>query len=186
MTKNTKYLLGVFGLIIFLFLLNRKSQSDLNINTSQIFQGDSSKIFRFQIINKTDTLDLIRNDSTWTISQADTLIIKENQLEKLFDRILKVEKEIQVTKNPEKWTKFGVNDSLGKKFIFYDENKEILGEYIFGNEGQDYQHNYVRKADEKDVFRTNDNIYYLLNTSVTYWGKNPPKPKTDPDTTKAS
>ena len=61
-----------------------------------------------------------------------------------------------------------------------------MGEYIFGNEGQDYQHNYVRKADEQEVFRTNDNIYYLLNTSVTYWGKNPPKPKTDPDTTKAS
>ena len=66
------------------------------------------------------------------------------------------------------------------------QNKEILGEYICGNEGQDYQHNYVRKVDEQDVFRTNDNIYYLLNTSVTYWGKNPPKPKTDPDTTKAS
>ena len=80
MTKNTQYALGIFGLIIILFLINNKSQSDLNVNTTKIFDGDSSKIFRFQIINKIDTLDLVRTDSTWEISQADTLIVKNNQI----------------------------------------------------------------------------------------------------------
>ena len=183
MTRNTQYALGVFGLIIVLFLLNNKSQSDLNVHTSEIFEGDSSKIFRFQIINKADTLDLIRTDSTWTISQADTLIIKNNQMEKLFSKVLKVQKELQVTKNPDKWEKFGVNDSLGKKFVFYDIENKVIGNFIFGNEGQDYQHNYVRDINDDDVYRTNDNIFYLLNTSVTYWGKIPPKAKTEADTT---
>ena len=183
MTKNTQYALGVFGLIIVLFLLNNKSQSDLNVHTSEIFEGDSSKIFRFQIINKADTLDLIRTDSTWTISQADTLIIKNNQMEKLFSKVLKVQKELQVTKNPDKWEKFGVNDSLGKKFVFYDIENKVIGNFIFGNEGQDYQHNYVRDINDDYVYRTNDNIFYLLNTSVTYWGKIPPKAKTEADTT---
>ena len=186
MTKSTQYALGVFGLIIVLFFVNQKTQSNLNVSTSEIFEGDSSKIFRFQIINKKDTLDLIRNDSTWTIAQADTLIIKKNQLENLFSKVLKVEKELQVTKNPSKWQKFGVNDSLGKKFIFYDEKDKILGNYVFGNEGQDYQHNYIREFEEDGVYRTNNNIFYLLNTSVTYWGKNPPKPEIEIDTTKTS
>ena len=83
MTKSTQYALGVFGLIIVLFFVNQKTQSNLNVSTSEIFEGDSSKIFRFQIINKRDTLDLIRNDSTWTIAQADTLIIKKNQVLRL-------------------------------------------------------------------------------------------------------
>ncbi len=183
MTKNTQYALGVFGLIIVLFLINNKTQSDLNVSTSGIFKGDSSKIFRFQIINKTDTLDLVRTDSTWTISQADTLIIKNNQIDNLFNRVLKVEKELQVTKNSDKWEKFGVNDSLGKKFVFYDIENNIIGNFIFGNEGQDYQHNYVRESEEENVYRTNDNVFYLLNTSVTYWGKNPPKPKAEVDST---
>ena len=91
MTKNTQYALGIFGLIVILFLINNKSQSDLNVNTTKIFEGDSSKIFRFQIINKIDTLDLVRTDSTWEISQADTLIVKNNQMENLFNRVLKVE-----------------------------------------------------------------------------------------------
>ena len=186
MTKNTQYALGIFGLIIILFLINNKSQSDLNVNTTKIFEGDSSKIFRFQIINKIDTLDLVRTDSTWEISQADTLIVKNNQMENLFNRVLKVQKELQVTKNPSKWEKFGVNDTLGKKFAFFDKDNKIIGNFIFGNEGQDYQHNYVREINEEDVFRTSDNIFYLLNTSVTYWGKNPPKPKVETDTTSAN
>ena len=186
MTKNTQYALGIFGLIIILFLINNKSQSDLNVNTTKIFEGDSSKIFRFQIINKMDTLDLVRTDSTWEISQADTLIVKNNQMENLFNRVLKVQKELQVTKNPSKWEKFGVNDTLGKKFTFFDKEGKIIGDFIFGNEGQDYQHNYVREINEEDVFRTSDNIFYLLNTSVTYWGKNPPKPKIEADTTSAN
>jgi hypothetical protein len=40
-----------------------------------------------------------------------------------------------------------------------------------------------------DVFRTNDNVYFLLNSKPTYWGKNPPKPTPEPekiDTTSAS
>jgi len=186
MTKNTQYSLGVFGFIIVLFLINNKTQKDLNVSTSEIFEGDSSKIYRFQIINKTDTLDLVLTDSTWMISQADTLIIKNSQIENLFNRVLKVKKELQVTKNPDKWEKFGVNDSLGKKFIFYNIKNEVIGNFIFGNEGQDYQHNYVREIDDDDVYRTNDNIFYLLNTSVTYWGKNPPKPKIETDSTATS
>ena len=56
MTKSTQYALGVFGLIIVLFFVNQKTQSNLNVSTSEIFEGDSSKIFRFQIINKVHLL----------------------------------------------------------------------------------------------------------------------------------
>ena len=151
--------------------------------------GNNDEVFRFLIIDGTDSLEMTRNDSTWTISQADTLIIKNNQIEKLFDRVLQVKKEVIVSKNPEKWSTFGVTDSLGKHFSFFDKDNIIIGSYIFGNEGQDYQHNYIRDENESDVFRTNDNIYFLLNSSPTYWGKNPPKPeinKDSIDTTSAS
>ena len=75
---------------------------------------------------------------------------------------------------------------MGKRFIFYDEKDKILGNFIFGYEGLDYQHNYIRELEEDGVYRTNNNIFYLLNTSVTYWGKNPPKPEIEIDTTKTS
>ena len=189
MTRSTQFALFAFGILIILFFINRRAQANLTVEGTGIFSGNNDEVFRFLIIDGTDSLELTRNDSTWTISQADTLIIKNNQIEKLFDRVLKVKKEVIVSKNPEKWSTFGVTDSLGKHFSFFDKDDIIIGSYIFGNEGQDYQHNYIRDENQNDVFRTNDNVYFLLNSSTTYWGKSPPKPEIDReniDTTSAS
>ena len=82
-----------------------------------------------------------------------------------------------ITNKIEKWEKFGVDDSLGRHFkIFNSDNKE-LKHYIFGNSGQDYQHNYIRESGSSEVYRTNDNVYFLLNSNVNYWGSEPPEPK---------
>jgi len=64
-----------------------------------------------------------------------------------------------------------------------DENDNEILHYLFGNSGQDWQHNYIRKHGSPDVYRTNDNVFFLLNTNSTYWGKKPPEPKPilDPD-----
>ena len=78
-----------------------------------------------------------------------------------------------------KCCKFGVVDSSGRHLnLFYENDNEVL-DYIFGNSGQDFQHNYIRKNKSNDVYRTNDNVYFLLNTNTTYWGKKPtpPEPK---------
>ena len=38
------------------------------------------------------------------------------------------------------------------------------------------EHNYVRENLSNDVYRTDDNVYFLLNCNPTYWGEKPPKP----------
>ena len=78
-----------------------------------------------------------------------------------------------ISSKSEKWEKFGVDDSLGRHLQVFDENDNELIHYIFGNSGQDYQHNYVREHKSNDVYRTNDNIYFLLKTNATYWGTKP-------------
>jgi hypothetical protein len=88
-----------------------------------------------------------------------------------------VEQEMLITSKSEKWAKFGVDDSLGRHLQVFDDKGQELIHYIFGNSGQDYQHNYIRNVNSPEVYRTNDNVYFLLNSSTAYWGKNPPKPK---------
>jgi len=91
--------------------------------------------------------------------------------------LLAVKMEMLISKNETKWEKFGVDDSLGRHLqAFNDKDKKII-HYIFGNAGQDYQHNYIRNSNSSEVYRTNDNVYFLLNSSATYWGKSPPKPE---------
>ena len=189
MTKSMQVTLGIFILLVLLFFMNQRSQNDLTVEGTVIFSGSQEDVSRFLIIEGPDTLELVLKDSVWSITQADTLIIKKNQIEKLFDRVLQVKKEVIVSRNSEKWSTFGVSDSLGRQFSFFDKISKALGSYIFGNEGQDFQHNYIRDMNGSDVFRTNDNVYFLLNSKPTYWGKKPPKPTPELekiDTTSAS
>ena len=173
MTNSIKYSLGVLGFLFLLFLYNKKSQDSYKMVSQSIFDGSADDVFRIQLSEDNKEIELIRKDSTWSISNVDSLVVKEDQIEKIFDRLLKVEKEILITNKEEKWEKFGVDDSLGRHIKVFDKNDNEKLHYIFGNSGQDWQHNYIRKHNSTDVFRTNDNVYFLLNTNTTYWGTKP-------------
>ena len=185
MTNSIKYSLGVLGFLFLLFLYNKNSQDSYKMVSQSIFDGSADDVFRIQLSEDNKEIELIRKDSTWSISNVDSLVVKEDQIEKIFDRLLKVEKEILITNKEEKWEKFGVDDSLARHIQIYDKNDNEIIHFLFGNSGQDWQHNYVRKNGSSDVYRTNDNVFFLLNTNTTYWGKKPPEPKpiVNPDST---
>ena len=177
MTDSIKYSLAALGLIILLFLYNSSSQRSLEMDGQAIFNGSQEEVFRIKLSEDEKEIELIKTDTTWSFSNNDSLVVKENQVDKIFDRLLKVEKEILITSKEEKWEKFGVDDSLARHITVYDENDNEMLHYLFGNSGQDWQHNYIRKHGSSDVYRTNDNVFFLLNTNSTYWGEKPPDPK---------
>lgn len=183
MNRSLTYALSAIAALFIFFLLNQRQQSKYNLSSDRIFVNDSESIDRIVINNSTgDTLELIRTDTTWMMPEADTLIMKQRQFDQLFERLIGGKYDMMVSKNQGKWSKFGVTDSLGKSIRLFDENDQLLAHYIFGNKGQDYSHNYVRNYDEQEVYRTVENVFYMLNTSPTYWGKNPPE-ETTTDTT---
>ena len=177
MTDTIKYYLGALGLVILLFLYNLNSQKEISYKGQKIFTGSDEDVYRIVLKEDDKEIELVKTDTTWSLSQADSFIVKENQLQKIFDRLLKVEKGEQITSNIEKLEKYGVDDSLGRHVMVYDQNDKELLHYIFGNSGTDWQHNYIRKNNSSDVYRTNDNVYFLLNTNISYWGQKPPDPK---------
>ena len=177
MTDTIKYSLGVLGLVVLLFFYNRSSQNKNTYEGRKIFVGNDDDVYRIVLSENDKEIELVKIDTSWSLSQADSFVVKENQLQKIFDRLLKVERELLITSKEEKWEKFGVDDSLGRHIMVYDQNDKELLHYIFGNSGTDWQHNYIRKNNSSDVYRTNDNVYFLLNTNISYWGQKPPDPK---------
>ena len=177
MTDTIKYSLGVLGLVVLLFFYNRSSQNKNTYEGQKIFAGNDDDVYRIVLTENDKEIELVKIDTSWSLSQADSFVVKENQLQKIFDRLLKVERELLITSKEEKWEKFGVDDSLGRHIMVYDQNDKELLHYIFGNSGTDWQHNYIRKNNSSDVYRTNDNVYFLLNTNISYWGQKPPDPK---------
>jgi hypothetical protein len=177
MTDSLKYTLGALVVLIGIYFYNQNVQQSYTASNSSIFSGNPEDIHRVVITEGENSLELVRADTTWRITQADSLLIKENQIKNLFDRLLAVKMEMLISRNETKWEKFGVDDSLGRHLQVFDDKDKKLIHYIFGNAGQDYQHNYIRELNSAEVYRTNDNVYFLLNTSATYWGKSSPKPK---------
>ena len=177
MTDSLKYTLGALVVLVGIYFYNQNVQQSHIASGSSIFSGNPEDIHRVLITEGENSLELVRSDSTWRITQADSLLIKENQINNLYDRLLAVKMEMLISRNEHKWEKFGVDDSLGRHLQVFDYKDEKLIHYIFGNAGQDYQHNYIRNSNSSEVYRTNDNVYFLLNSSATYWGKSPPKPK---------
>ena len=177
MTDSLKYTLSALVLLTGIYIYNQNVQQSHIESDSSIFSGNQEEIHRVMITEGENSLELVRSDTTWRISQADTLLIKENQIKNLFDRLLTVKMEMLISRNETKWEKFGVDDSLGRHLQVFDDKDKKLIHYIFGNAGQDYQHNYIRDSNSSEVYRTNDNVYFLLNSSATYWGKSPPKPE---------
>lgn len=175
MTDTIKYSIGALALIVVVFLYNQKNQNSHQISGQVIFSGQRDDVHRIVISEADKSVELIKIDSTWSLSNFDSMIVKENQVDKVFNKLLKVKEEMLITSKEEKWEKFGVDDSLGRHLKVYNkDDKEIL-HYIFGNSGQDYQHNFARMNKSSNVYRTNDNVYFLLNSSVTYWASEPAK-----------
>ena len=136
---------------------------------------------RFLIQNKTDAIELSRQDSVWVISGNDTLVIKSQSIDNFFDKVLLVEIGTLVSKNPEKWSKYSVDDSTGTHLALIDVEGNTIEYAVFGRSKSDYARNYVRTHKDPQVHLTNTNILHYLSTSLTYWGEAPkPEPEAPP------
>ena len=111
MNKSLMYTMSGVALLLLLFFLNQSQQSKYNLSSNLIFNGDSELIHRI-IMNgsKGDTLELVKTDTTWTMTQADTLILKDRQFNQLFDRLIGGKYDMIISNNIQKWSKFGVTD----------------------------------------------------------------------------
>ena len=86
MTDSLKYTLSALVLLIGIYIYNQNVQQSYIVPDSSIFSGNPEDIYRVLISEGDDSLELVRSDTTWRITQADTLLIKENQINNLFDR----------------------------------------------------------------------------------------------------
>ena len=184
MNKSLQYLIIAFVSLLFLFFINRSQQGRYNSSSELIFNIDDDKIHRIIFLDTNgDSLTILKTDTTWIMPEADTLSIKDRQISQFFEKVINGKYDMIRSKNPDNWSKYGVTDSLGKTVSIYDINNNLIKSVIFSNAGQDYSHNNYRVIGENEVYRTTENIFYLINITPNYWGS---PPKVDDDTLKSS
>ena len=182
MNKSLQYLLVVFVVLLLLFFINQSQQNKYKISSEQIFQVNENEIHRILFEESGDSLVLVKSDTSWIMPQADTLDMKDRQINQFFEKIINGTYDMIMSKNPSKWGKFGVTDSTGKKVTLFSKENELLSSVIFSNKGQDYSHNFYREIGTNEVYRTTENVFYMINLRPTYWGSKPsPKEPDNPD-----
>ena len=173
MTKNLQIALIVLVVLIGIFLLNQNFQSKLNTVSVVIFTDDPENIFKFLIQKGEEAIELARVDTMWRISGNDTLEIKSQSMDNLFDKVLKVNRGTIISDNPEKYGKYSVDDSIGTHLAVIDSKGETVGYYVFGRSKSDYSRSYVRVGSDPKVYLADQNVTYMLQTRPTYWGEKP-------------
>ena len=179
MGKNMKWLLIALGVLVVLFGVNTIQQNKFTSKSDDVFNLDRSDVFQINIAQGKDSISLSFNGESWAIDGNDTLQVKVNTMDQFFESVLNVKRTSLISKNAEKWDKFNVGDSTGSLLVLKDHNSESLGRITVGRSSAEWSASNIRVGDEVEVYQTNDNIAWQLNTSPTYWGEVPPPPEPD-------
>lgn len=169
-----KILLAILGVIVILYFISQSGQKKHQAQSNDVFSIVMEEVYRFDVQKDSLYIALQRKDTTWQITGNDSLLIQENRINDVENKILTIKRESVVSKKPSKWKSFNVDDSLGTKITFYGFNDEVLGEAIFGRSKSDWQRSYVRLIGGDNVYMTNENVINSLQMRPTFWGKKPP------------
>ena len=172
---NNKLKIGIVALIILvgLFFINQNNQKSYTSQSTSLFSISENDIKKILIQANQEAVELIKVDTTWSISGNDTLVVKDRSISQFFDKVLNLKLETLMTTKQEKWETYNISDSLGTHLALVGWNDETVGYYVFGRSNSDYAQCYVRTDQSSDVYLTNENIVYSLQTSPTYWGEKP-------------
>ena len=123
MGKEMKWM-GIAFVVLFIgFFINNAQQGRYNAKSDRIFNIDRADIFLVEISKDKETVLLSYNGENWSIIDHDSLTVKSNTINSFFSTMLNLKKTSLVSKNPDNWKKFMVDDSTGAKLKFLDFEK---------------------------------------------------------------
>ena len=118
-----------------------------------------------------EAIEIIKEDSIWTIAGNDTLKIKEQVVDLFFDITSKVEIQNVMTTKKENWSKYNVDDSSGVHLALIGWDDKTINYYVFGRSQTDFARCYVKINQKNEVYLLSENIIYNLQSNPTFWGE---------------
>jgi len=184
MNNPLRNLMVVAVLLGGLFFMTTSRENAVFTKSDTIFVGKKESITKILIQKGEDAIQLNKQDTLWQIAGVDTLIIRQNRIDDLFDKVLDVKRTTIRSKKEANWINYEVDDSTGTHVALVDAEDNTVGYFVFGKSKSDWAHNFVRLRGEneskdvlKNVYETSESVIHFLNTSVTYWGEKPPVPE---------
>ena len=170
---NLKWIAVALGVLVALYLLTQMQQSGLQTQSDAVFPDDQGAIQVIEMWTKDDTLKIEREGESWVLAGHDTLQIRQARMETFLDKALDVKRETLISKNPEKWHTYSVDDSTGTHVKLVNASGKELAYVVFGRSMTDWSHNYVRVPGVDEVYLTDESVLHMLYPKASYWGEKP-------------
>lgn len=185
---NNKILVIVLVVLIGLFFLLRaiyekRSAGNFKTDLIQIDSSMVSTILLYPSAEKGAEITFTRAGKKWKVSKGEiTAEADENSIANMFSELLVLRPEQLVTRNKEKWSDFGVTDSLGTRVIMKEGKKPVLDlmvgrfEYQPGPDGYNRSAGnygtgltYIRLYNESDVYVVKGFLAMSFNQTFNRW-----------------
>jgi membrane protein implicated in regulation of membrane protease activity len=170
---NLKWIAVALGVLVALYLLTQMQQSGLQTQSDAVFPDDQGAIQVIEMWTKDDTLKIEREGESWALAGHDSLQIRPDRMETFLDKALDVKRETLISKNPEKWHTYSVDDSTGTHVKLVNASGKELAYVVFGRSMTDWSHNYVRVPGVDEVYLTDESVLHMLYPKASYWGEKP-------------
>lgn len=158
-------LLGI-AIILLLIVINKNKRYEQDV--SDIFEVDPDDVTAFTITKGSDSVILLRADTTWVFAEPDTGTVKEFRVKNFFSNVVQGKKTEYVTKDWEKYERYNVSDSLGTH-IELKKGESLLASLIAGRSKSSASHDYIRYPDNPRVYMTRTKIMWYLGAQASFW-----------------
>ena len=156
------------------YLLTQLGESRHTTSVDAVFDLKKDDVGRIVMVVDNDRAELVRQDSLWVLAGYEDREVRQWRLTSFFTNVLTVSRESVISDLPEKWSTYGVDSTAGRQVEVYDLGGDLAGRMVVGRSASNYQTNYIRLADESEVYLTDKSIYHFLSADTGYWLEPPP------------
>jgi hypothetical protein len=179
MANSTKlWILVVAAIVVGIFYVQQSKTSRM-ATTAEIWSGEKDDVQKVIVTKAGESIELLKQGGRWIITGHDSLSMRENRIDGLFNKVLAVKRTTLMTEKESRWEAYSVTDSLGIVLAIQDVVGNDLANFVFGQSRSDWSKNYVRIGSDPTVYLTDANITYHLNTTSDFWGEIPKPPEVD-------
>ncbi len=157
---NNKTLLYIFGGLVVIYLasklFSKKSDRSFDLEIVQVDTMDVDQIKLYPKADAGEEIIFVKTGNGWTATQAGfTVDAQPTGIKGLLSNLANIPVDRVVTKSPEKWVDYEVDETNGTRVVALQKGK-ALADFIVGRFNFDQMSrsatSYVRKNGENDVF----------------------------------
>ncbi len=166
--NQTTLAAGIFVVLALAYYLTQTGAVDTRSIDPDKFVIDEAKLTAIAVSTPTGKLEFVRTGVAWKL---DNYPVDTMRMNSFLDQITALELDRMITRNPEKQSKYEV-DEQSTHLILKGDNGSILLDLILGKQGANYQENFVRAAGENEVYAVKSNLgSYRTMEASRFWDR---------------